>query len=117
MDEYLRIVADSEKAEAPALLATRKQDQEGSGASPASGTAGSQLSNQELRALKKTLQSTERKMGTMRGKIDDATARLHAADPTDFKALGDIQGEIDDYQAQLEELELIWLETAEALER
>ena len=73
------------------------------------------MSNNEMRALKKTLNSTERKMSTMRGKIEDAQARLHAADPTDFVALGDIQKEIDGYQAQLEELELVWLETADAL--
>jgi len=74
------------------------------------------LSNQELRTLKKTLQSTERKMATMQGKIDDATRRLHDADPTDFVALGEIQRELEGYQAQLEELETIWLETSMALE-
>ena len=51
----------------------------------------------------------------MQQRIDDAEQRLHEADPTDFVALGDIQHEIDDYKAQLEELELTWLETSEAL--
>ena len=74
------------------------------------------MSNSELRTLKKSLQSTDRKMATLRGKIDDAHERLHAADPTDFVALGDIQAEINDLQSQLEELELVWLETAEMLE-
>ncbi|MBO4352240.1 MAG: ABC transporter ATP-binding protein, partial [Eggerthellaceae bacterium] len=73
------------------------------------------LSNSELRTLKKTLQSTDRKMATLRNKIDDAHERLHTADPTDFVALGDIQAEIDSLQSQLDDLELVWLETAELL--
>ena len=73
------------------------------------------LSNQELRALKKTLLSTERKMNTLQKKIDDANQRLVDADPTDYQVLGDIQQEINDLNVQLEELELTWLETSEAL--
>ena len=65
--------------------------------------------------MKKTLQSTERKMSTMQKKVADAETRLHEADPTDFVALGDIQKEIDDFKAQLEDLEMVWLETSEAL--
>ena len=75
----------------------------------------SALSNAEQRALKKTLQSTERKMRTCETRIQEATDRLHEADPTDFQALGSIQKEIDDLRGQLEELELVWLETAESL--
>lgn len=74
------------------------------------------LSNQELRVLKQRLQSTERKMNTMQGKIGDAEARLAAADPTDYEALGSIQQEIFDLKARLEELEMVWLETSEQLE-
>lgn len=73
------------------------------------------LSNQEQRALKKALQSAERRMGTLRGKIADAEERLQQADPTDYQALGDIQAEIDSFRTALEELELEWLEHAEAL--
>jgi len=106
IDEYLKLVEEArekaEKANAPdAKDAPLKSES---------------LSNQELRTLKKTLQSTERKMATMQGKIDDATRRLHDADPTDFVALGEIQRELEGYQAQLEELETIWLETSMALE-
>ena len=89
----------------------------GDASAPLQGDAasGMPLSNNELRALKKTLASTERKMQTMEQRIADATARMHDADPTDYVALGTIQGEIDELQAQLEELELIWLETSERL--
>ena len=54
-------------------------------------------------------------MNTLRTKIEDAQERLHSADPTDFVALGDIQAEINELQSQLDDLELVWLETAEAL--
>ena len=106
IDEYLKLM-DERMATQPAEREPRE--------TPATTADAQALSNQELRALKKTLQSTERKMATMQGRIDDATSRLHEADPTDFVALGEIQREIDDYQAQLDELELVWLETSEAL--
>ena len=108
IDEYLSIVGDFE-SDAPAGSARKQPKPQSAGGADAS------LSNNELRALKKTLQSTDRKMNTLRGKIDEARNRLNAADPTDFVALGDIQAEIDDLQSQLDELELVWLETAEAL--
>ena len=85
----------------------------GGGAEGAS--AGQALSNAEQRALKKTLQSTERKMRTCETRIEEANNRLHSADPTDFQELGAIQQEINELQAQLEELELAWLEAAEQL--
>ncbi len=111
IDEYLRLVEEPSRRED--VEAGRSSSME---AQPSATIERSEaLTNQELRALKKTLQSTERKMSTMQGKIDDATRRLHEVDPTDFVALGEIQREIDDYRTQLEELELTWLETTEAL--
>ena len=106
IDEYLRLLDDAASQESRRMSAQEK---------PATAASSSALSNQEQRVLKKTLASTERKMATMQRRIDDATARLHEADPTDFVALGEIQKEIDSCKAQLEELELVWLETSEAL--
>ena len=109
IDEYLGILP-------PAGAPSWRQQNDSAACSGQGGDeASSALTNQELRALKKTLQSTERKMETMQKRIADAEQRLHEADPTDFMALGNIQGEIDGYKAQLEELELTWLETSEAL--
>lgn len=105
IDEYLRIMGDRRAHEPVAAASQGEQPKSDSG-----------LSNQEQRALKKTLLSTERKMNTISKKIEDATQRLHEADPTDYQALGDIQQEINDLQAQQEALELTWLETSEALE-
>ena len=108
IDEYLKIVEESaeENAAQQVPVEPAKQNKAQDAAS---------LSNQEQRALKKTLLSTERKMTTLQGKIADAETRLHEADPTDFVALGEIQSEIDDFKQQLEDLELVWLETSEAL--
>ena len=106
VDEYIEIMGERVPASGEARSAA---------ASPAQPAVGAGMSNQELRALKKTLQSTERKMKTLESKIADAQTRLHDADPTDFVALGEIQAEIDSLQEQLEELEVVWLETADAL--
>ena len=106
IDEYLKLVEEAREKVEKASTPEAKD-------APLKSAS---LSNQELRTLKKTLQSTERKMATMQGKIDDATRRLHDADPTDFVALGEIQRELEGYQVQLEELETIWLETSMALE-
>ena len=131
IDEYLRIVAELEEADGggagaagvqgkPARTAgaagSSNANASASAETAGAGSAGHALSNVEQRALKKTLQSTERKMRTCESRIQDATERLHAADPTDFQELGAIQREIDDLRAQLEELELAWLEAAESLE-
>ena len=109
IDEYLRLVETQAPAERPSVDDKAHSREANAGGLPA-------LSNQELRALKKTLQSTERKMETMRKKIADAEQRLRDADPTDFVALGDIQQEMEGFKAQLDDLELTWLETSEALE-
>ena len=120
--EYVRIVEDRRAKEAAAArknsaAATSAQTAgkaEGGSAEPEAEQA--RLSNAEQRALKKQLQSTERKMATMNDRISQATERLHAADPSDYVALGDIQQEIEGYREQLDELEIQWLELTETLE-
>ena len=114
IDEYLRIVAEAEAENA--TRTTPSSSATSSAGSESDSSERSGLSNNEIRALKKTLLSTERKMNTARKKIEEAEARLHAADPTDFMALGAIQAEISELQSNLDELELVWLETAETLE-
>ncbi|BAK43445.1 hypothetical protein EGYY_02050 [Eggerthella sp. YY7918] len=73
------------------------------------------LSGGEIRTLRKLMQSNERKMETLKGKIDDVRAQMAAADPTDFTALGDFQSQINDLQSQIDILEEEWLEAAERL--
>ncbi|MEG0418313.1 ABC-F family ATP-binding cassette domain-containing protein [Gordonibacter sp.] len=74
-----------------------------------------QLTGGEIRTLRKLMQSNERKMETLRGKVEDARALMAAADPTDFGALGDFQAQINDLQGQVDVLEEEWLEAAETL--
>ena len=74
-----------------------------------------QLSGGEIRELKKRMRSCENKTNTLRGKIEQAQTDMAAADPSDFEALGKFQQQIDDFQAQIDELDEQWLEAAEAL--
>ena len=74
-----------------------------------------QLSGGEIRTLRKLMQSNERKVETLKGKIDEVRAQMAAADPTDFTALGDFQTQINDLQQQIDTLEEEWLEAAETL--
>ena len=74
-----------------------------------------QLSGGEIRTLRKLMQSNERKMETLKGKISDVREQMAAADPTDFTALGDFQSQINDLQQQIDALEEEWLEAAETL--
>lgn len=88
------------------------------GACPASsgaGPASPSLSGGEIRTLRKLMQSNERKMGTLQGKIEAVRADMAKADPSDFAALGDFQAQIDDLQSQVDALEEEWLEAAEKL--
>ncbi len=78
-------------------------------------SARQQLSGGEIRTLRKLMQSNERKMDTLSGKIDEVKAQMAAADPTDFGALGGFQAQINDLQAQKDALEEEWLEAAETL--
>ena len=112
--EYVRIMENRRAASSEARpQATESAD---ALAVPGSSEETGRLSNAELRMLKKQLQSAERKIATANGRISEATGRLQSADPTDYVALGEIQQEIEDLQAQLDQLESEWLETTEALE-
>ena len=113
--EYLDIVkARSEANAAISASSGSKSPQMQSANSKGAGASG-ELTNAELRSLKKTLLSTERKMSTMRKRIAEADGRQHDADPTDYVKLGEIQQEINDLHAQLDDLEMTWLEISEAL--
>lgn len=139
VDEYLRIMDEREQA---ALRAAGKGDAAGARGAVGAGTshaaakgtgfpqggvanaanaatgeaAGKRgLSGGEIRTLKKLMQSNERKVETLRGKIEDSRASMAAADPTDFAALTDFQDQINDLQKQIEALEEEWLEAAEQL--
>ena len=113
VEEYLEMSARAPKpvvhAKAPQGAAA------GESAKDAAAGDGPQLSGGEIRELKKRMRSCENKTNTLRGKIEQAQADMAAADPSDFEALGKFQQQIDDFQAQIDELDEQWLEAAEAL--
>ncbi|MCI9628306.1 MAG: ABC-F family ATP-binding cassette domain-containing protein [Eggerthellaceae bacterium] len=79
------------------------------------GAQAPKLSNNEMRALKKLMQSNEKKMATTEQRIADAEAALAEVDPSDYVALTEAQVAIDELRARLEELEIEWFEAAEKL--
>ena len=119
VDEYLELVgrttderggvvaSSSGKASASKQTSTSVDEQ-------ATGAA-SKLSGGEIRAFRKSMASAERKMDTLRGKIDGIHQAMTKVDPSDYVKLGDMQKEIKEIEAQIEALEEKWMEAAEAL--
>ncbi|WP_165172236.1 ABC-F family ATP-binding cassette domain-containing protein [Adlercreutzia sp. ZJ242] len=83
--------------------------------SPGGDADAPRLSGGEQRRLRKLMASNEKKADTLRGKIEAKRAEMTTADPSDYLALTAIQEEIAAFESQIEELELEWLEAAEAL--
>lgn len=113
VEEYLEM-----SARAPKPVAHAKAPQGAAASETAKDAAAGdspQLSGGEIRELKKRMRSCENKTNTLHGKIEQAQADMAAADPSDFEALGKFQQQIDDFQAQIDELDEQWLEAAEAL--
>ena len=73
------------------------------------------LSGGEIRRLRKTMTSNEGKIETLKGKIAAKEKELTEVDQSDYVALTKIQEEIEVFQAQIDDLELEWLEAAEQL--
>ncbi|MDD6786347.1 MAG: ABC-F family ATP-binding cassette domain-containing protein [Eggerthellales bacterium] len=116
VDEYLRLAAASggvadARAVTNAAVAT--------GATPAvaapANDSAPKISGGQQREMRKQMASLERKTETLRGKISQAQERMSQADPSDYLALGAIQDEIATFQAQIDDMEMEWLELAEAL--
>ena len=119
VDEYLELVgrttdgrggvvaSSSGKASASKQPSTSVDEQ-------AAGAA-SKLSGGEIRALRKSMASAERKMDTLHGKIEGIHQAMTEVDPSDYVKLGDMQKEIKEIEAQIEALEEEWMEAAEAL--
>ena len=112
VDQYLEELAHRKAGQQPAKVVARSDG----GSSSASSEDGGSLGQRELRELKKKRSSTERKMGTARSKIAKAKEELLTIDGTDFVALGEQQKKISALEAELAELEDVWLEVAELLE-
>ena len=73
------------------------------------------LSGGEIRELRKKMRSCETRANTVRAKIEEARAQMQAADPSDFEALGKLQAQVNELQAQADAIDEEWIEAAEAL--
>ena len=119
VDEYLELVGRTTDerggvvASASGKASASKQPSTSAG-EQATGAV-SKLSGGEIRALRKSMASAERKMDTLRGKIEGIHQAMTEVDSSDYMKLGDMQKEIKEIEAQIEALEEEWMEAAEAL--
>ena len=119
VDEYLELVGRTTDerggvvASSSGKASASKQPSTSAGEQAAGGA--SKLSGGEIRAFRKSMASAERKMDTLRGKIEGIHQAMTEVDPSDYVKLGDMQKEIREIEAQIEALEEEWMEAAEAL--
>ena len=119
VDEYLELVGRTTDerggvvASSSGKASASKQPSTSAGEQAAG--AASKLSGGEIRALRKSMASAERKMDTLHGKIEGIHQAMTEVDPSDYVKLGDMQKEIKQIEAQIEALEEEWMEAAEAL--
>ena len=119
VDEYLELVGRTTDERGGVVAsssgkASASKQPSASAGEQATGTA-SKLSGGEIRALRKSMASAERKMDTLHGKIEGIHQAMTEVDPSDYVKLGDMQKEIKEIEAQIEALEEEWMEAAEAL--
>ena len=119
VDEYLELAGRTTDERGGVVAssngkASASKQPSASAGEQATGTA-SKLSGGEIRALRKSMASAERKMDTLRGKIEGIHQAMTEVDPSDYVKLGDMQKEIKQIEAQIEALEEEWMEAAEAL--
>ncbi len=118
VDEYLRLTEEAEReaAEAASAKATAKAGTLGKAAfGESAGRTAPTLSGGEQRELRKLMASNEKKIGTLKGKIEKKQLEMAEADQSDYLVLTAMQEEIADFQDQIEALELEWLDAAEKL--
>ena len=107
-DERGGVVASSNGKASASKQPSTSADEQATGAA-------SKLSGGEIRALRKSMASAERKMDTLRGKIEGIHQAMTEVNPSDYVKLGDMQKEIKQIETQIEALEEEWMEAAEAL--
>lgn len=131
VDEYLKLAEEADReaaknagagsgsasagvakdASSRVILSERSESKEPSAATPSAPA----LSGGEQRTLRKLMASNEKKIETLKGKIEKKQREMAEADPSDYLVLTAMQEEIADFEAQIESLELEWFEAAEKL--
>lgn len=118
VEEYLELTREAEReaAEAASAKATAKAGALGKVVSgePA-GRTPSTLSGGEQRELRKLMASNEKKIATLKGKIEKKQLEMAEADQSDYLTLTALQEEIADFENHIEALELEWFDAAEKL--
>jgi ATP-binding cassette subfamily F protein uup len=123
VDEYLKLLHGRPKTLPSWELAaenvsgqTASETRTGADSRPGGARPGKPGHSQaELRALKKQLASTERKLGTQHDKLEEIREQMRQADPTDFVVLSDLETQLQSVQARIDELEDEWLRISEEL--
>ena len=130
VDEYLKLAEEADREAATSAGGGRGNDSGvgsvggdlgrpslATSSNPGNAAASSApvLSGGEQRALRKLMTSNEKKIETLKGKIEKKQLEMAAADQSDYLVLTAMQEEIADFETQIEALELEWFEAAEKL--
>ena len=130
VDEYLKLAEEADREAAKSAGGGRGHDSGvgsvggdlgrpslATSSNPGNAAASSApvLSGGEQRALRKLMTSNEKKIETLKGKIEKKQLEMAAADQSDYLVLTAMQEEIADFETQIEALELEWFEAAEKL--
>ncbi len=108
VEEYLELTGEGQASASPSAPAP-------TAAADAAPKTGATLSGGEQRELRKLMASNEKKMETLKGKIEKKQLAMAEADPSDYLTLTAMQEEIADFESQIEVLELEWFDAAEKL--
>lgn len=107
VDQYLQIRAGTERSEQrPDELVAG-----GGAAKPATGLTGA-----ALRAAEKERSANERKQAKLGGEIEKLQASMATHDQADYAGLGEISASIAAKRAEIDALELAWLEVSERID-
>jgi ATPase subunit of ABC transporter with duplicated ATPase domains len=109
VDQYLELRAAGDRAE------SRSGQVSTGSTSEAGSTTEKKLGGAELRNAQKEHAAAGRKIEKLTGQIADVHSRMAAHDQSDYAGLGALSKEIADLQAQLDTVELRWLELEELL--
>ena len=130
VDEYLKLAEEADREAAKSAGGGRGNDSGvgsvggdlgrpslATSSNPGNAAASSApvLSGGEQRALRKLMTSNEKKIETLKAKIEKKQLEMAAADQSDYLVLTAMQEEIADFETQIEALELEWFEAAEKL--
>lgn len=111
IDQYLELSAGAAGAKKAASSPLGKQEPASS--APANG---SRVSGAEARAAQKEISQIDRKLAKLAGQKAELEEVMAAHDPADYEGLAALGSQADELAAQVEELELRWMELSELLE-